>query len=220
MTIRWLLFRILNTVCRSDITHVLWRGRSVQAIDPLDTNCECRWLTEADLEQLRHDTDFRITPSFIEDYRRYGFLGVIACVDEQPAGLLFLVADRVAARHNSAGSVFSGIAVELPPGVFFLFKVFVKEAVRGRRINAAMLRFAETQVQHPPMEAIITTTDWTNQSFLKSVESLGFQRCAMASEFVIRGKHFHRLPRPFDPQGGQPLPANSAREAVRFVVDA
>lgn len=219
MSLKSLVYKTLNKVCSTDITYVLWRSGAVPQDSTGCTACDCRWLSAADLAGLRTDAEFQISDSFLDDFERGNFPGVVAYLDGHAAGLLFLAPGKVAARHNTAGGVFSGIALELPQGVYFLFKVIVKESFRGQGINAAMLDFAVSHPAQRPIQAIITTTDWTNSSFLNSVESVGFKRCAMASEIIVAGKHFYRLPRPFDPHSGKVMSPGAAEDGVSFFVE-
>lgn len=219
MNLKLLVYKALNKVCRVDVTQVLSLPVSAWQTTKFSSICTCRWLDEAELESLLGDPEFKVKDSFLEDFRADGFLGVVAQVDEQPVGLLFLVPKEVAARHNSGGTAFTGIAVELPEGVYFLFKAIVKSSKRGQRINAAMVQFAVNNSAEKSLKTIVTTTDWTNDSFLKSVEGIGFKRCAMASELVIGGKRLYKLPSPFDPVSGQATSRTANSDCVKFFVE-
>ncbi len=219
MKLKLLLYKALNKVCRVDVTQVLSLPVSAWRMTKCSSVSTCRWLDENELQGLLGDPEFKVKASFLEDFRTDGFLGVVAQIDEQPVGLLFLVPKEVAARHNSGGTAFTGIAVDLPEGVYFLFKAIVKSSQRGQRINAAMLQFAVNNSAEKSLKTIVTTTDWTNESFLKSVETIGFKRCAMASEFVIGGKRLYKLPSPFDPVSGQAVSRVETPNSVKFFVE-
>ncbi len=220
MNLKLLIYKALNKVCRIDVTQVLSLPVSAWQKTKCSSICTCRWLQEPELASLLGDPEFKVKDSFIRDFRANGFLGVVAQVDAQPVGLLFLVPKEVAARHNSGGTAFTGIAVDLPEGVYFLFKAIVKSSKRGQRINAAMLQFAVNNSAEKSLKTIVTTTDWTNDSFLKSIEKIGFKRCAMASEFVIAGKRLYQLPSPFDPVSGQAAARAASSDCVKFFVES
>jgi ribosomal protein S18 acetylase RimI-like enzyme len=94
---------------------------------------------------------------------------------------------HVPARHNSGGHRFNGIALDLPAATQYLFKVEVRPAYRGQRIAAAMIGHAIEHFGVDQLKAIITTTDWTNQSFISSVRRQGFRKLGFASEFHFAG---------------------------------
>ncbi len=194
MHVRTLFYKCINAVCHADITRVLILDtKSMAAVDN-HVAVRCHWMDEAELSTHSKDRESWVTAEFIEDFHTLGFRGVAATIDGQLAGMLFLVSGSVAGRHNSGGKHFNGIGLSLPEGVSYLFKVAVRSEYRGQRINASMLAFATEQLTPQGLDAIVTTTDWTNASYLKSVEALGFQRCGYASEFVIFGRHFYQLP--------------------------
>ena len=214
---RSVLYKALNTVCHADITRVLLLDVNACDTQPAHPKVVCHRLGVAELESLVTDVDFRVSREFIKDYQDCGFFGIAAKLEDQLVGLLFLVSDHVAARHNSGGKVFNGIGLKIPAGVFYLFKVVVKPANRGERINAAMVAFAVEQLKSAGLDAIVTTTDCTNTSFLKSVEAMGFKRCGLASEFVIVGRHYYQLPAPLHASTGEPLDDNAETDAIRFL---
>ena len=213
---RSVFYKALNAVCRADITRVLLLDANLYDTQSAYTGVACHWLVADELEALLDDVDFRINKQFIEDFDSNSFVGVGATINDQLVGMLFLVSDRVVARHNSGGTAFNGIGLDIPVGVFYLFKVVVKPANRGKRINSAMMAFAVKQLKSSGLDAIVTTTDWTNTSFLKSVENMGFKRCGRASEFVIAGRHYYQLPKPMNALTGEPLCDKPASEAIRF----
>ncbi|MFK7995724.1 MAG: hypothetical protein AB8B87_16420 [Granulosicoccus sp.] len=179
-----------------EITRVLILD--TKAILPVHSNnaVSCHRLCLDDLHTLAHENDFQISSSFVDDFYRFGFVGVAAMIDRHVVGLLFLVSDTVAARHNCGGSPFRGIGLDLPEGVHYLFKVEVAARSRGMHVSAAMLTYAVQQLEDSSPCFVVTTTDWTNRAFLKSVERLGFRCCGFASEFIVAGRHFYQLPKP------------------------
>jgi GNAT superfamily N-acetyltransferase len=103
---------------------------------------------------------------------------------------------RIESRHNSGGSQFHGIGVDLPPDVHFLFKSYVLPVYRGRRLHAALVQAALAHPDKGNVVALITTTGLTNGAFLNSVVKLGFKRRGLAIEWVLNGRHRYRLPAP------------------------
>lgn len=177
----------------------------------------CHWVDAEELSAQLTDKDSRITEDFVADFQALGFRGVAATIDGRLVGMLFLVSGSIAGRHNSGGMHFNGIGLSLPEGVNYLFKVAVRREFRGQRINASMLAFAVEELAPQGVNAIVTTTDWTNTSYLSSVEALGFQRCGYASEFVFFGRHFYQLPTMPARTHGENAAGASSTSAVRFL---
>jgi len=193
-------YRLLNLFCHADITRVLLLDtRTARTVHDRGALIKCQWLDSDALEVLANDADFAVGQQFIDDFKQFGFLGVSATVNRALVGILFLAPDLIVARHNSGGAAFKGIGVRMPKGVYYLFKVAVKPESRGKRVNAAMISYAIAQLGPDILSTVVTTTDWTNQSFLSSVENYGFRRCGFASEFVIAGRHFYQLPAAIEP---------------------
>lgn len=178
-------------------------------------NICCRFLNESDLQVLASTDTFGLTPGFIKDFSDYQFLCVAATIDDEVVGVIFLGSGTIPARHNSGGSAFKGIAVDSPNGAFYLFKVDVLASHRGRKINAAMISYAVSTLQSKGLVSIVTTTDWTNEPFLKSTKRLGFLSRGHASEFVFSGRHAYLLPKPLDPVNGNSIKDVNAA-AIRF----
>jgi len=157
---------------------------------------------------------FGLTEDFIEDFVNYGFRCVAATVDGETIGILFLGTGTVPSRHNSGGSAFNGISVDIPSGAFYLFKVDVLASHRGKRANAAMIAFAIESLESEGLQSVVTTTDWTNQAFLKSANRLGFVCSGHASEFVLAGHHGYLLPKRLDFQSGKPINDSTVCDSV------
>ncbi len=178
----------------------------------------CRTLNASDLSNLAHLGQFGINDSLVTDFENLGFRCVAATVNSNVVGVIFLGSGFVPARHNSGGGRFNGIAVEVPHGCFYLFKVDVDPEHRGKRINAAMIAFAVDELASEGLTAIVTTTDWTNVSFLKSSARLGFQVKGYASEFVFAGTHLYQLPKPIEVKSGKSVSYAKAlaSDVIRF----
>lgn len=205
MLLKSFFYKALNTLCTADITQVLFLDKRTFAEPSVPGEIRCRFLGKSDLEALASTATFGLNTAFIEDFVKYDFRCVAAVEDGEIIGVLFLGSGKVPGRHNSGGSAFNGIAVDTPNSAYYLFKVDVLEAHRGKRANAAMIAFAVQSLESEGLLSIVTTTDWTNQSFLKSAKRLGFVCKGRASEFVFAGKHGYFLPRPLDPLSGSPV---------------
>ena len=182
-----------------------------------DSELTCRLINVDDLKAMASDKSLKITQKFIDDFQRFGFTGVAATIDRQITGLLFLVSNIAAARHNSGGKAFRGIGLNLPEGVFYLFKVFVKPQFRGNRSMALMLRYASEQLKPAGINSIVTTTHWRNTSFLRSARRIGFARRGFATEIVLASSHYYWLPKPFCPGSNTRCSDKNLHSFIRFV---
>ena len=218
MLLKSFFYKALNKLCTADITQVLFLDKRTFVAPVVAEEIVCSFLHKDDLEALASNSIFGLTDTFIEDFVKFGFRSVAATVDGEIIGIIFLGSGTVPSRHNSGGSVFKGIAVDTPKGAFYLFKVDVLASHRGKRANAAMIAFAVQALDSEGLQSIVTTTDWTNQPFLKSAERLGFVCRGHASEFVLAGKHGYLLPERLDPQSGNPVSDPSVKDfaTVRF----
>ena len=215
MLLKSFFYKALNKLCAADVTQVLFLDKRTFIEPQLSENLCCRFLNETDLGALASTNTFGLNAHFIKDFAEYGFSCIAATIDEDIVGIIFLGSGTIPARHNSGGSSFNGIAVDTPDGAFYLFKVDVLASFRGKRVNAAMIAFAIHALESKGLQSIVTTTDWTNQPFLKSANRLGFVRCGHASEFVFSNKHAYLLPKPLDPLTGSPVKDVNA-SAIRF----
>lgn len=199
MLLKSFFYKALNKLCSADITQVLFLNKSTFVEPVIASEIVCRSLSESDLQTLARSGTFGLTDLFIEDFLAYEFIAIGATIEGRVVGIIFLCSNTIPSRHNSGGSVFNGISVDMPDGVYYLFKVDVLPSARGRRVNAAMIAFAFQSLESEGLRSIVTTTDWTNQPFLRSASRLGFTCCAHASEFVVAGRHSYLLPKPLNP---------------------
>ncbi|MFT5895153.1 MAG: GNAT superfamily N-acetyltransferase [bacterium] len=218
MLLKSFFYKSLNKLCNADITQVLFLDKRTFVKPVVADEIFCRFLNKTDLEALASSSTFGLTTAFIEDFVNYDFRSIAASVDGEIIGIIFLGSGTVPSRHNSGGPAFKGIAVDTPDGVFYLFKVDVLASHRGKRVNAALIAFAVESLNSEVLHSIVTTTDWTNQPFLKSANRLGFVCRGHASEFVFVGKHGYLLPKCLDPQTGNPVIDATIQnsEAIRF----
>jgi len=218
MLLKSFLYKALNKVCSADVTQVLFMHKRTFSGVTASPDIICRFLNASDLSDLADSGQFGIDDSFVADFENLGFRCIAAASNGKIAGVIFLSAGFVPARHNSGGGRFDGIAVEVPHGCLYLFKVDVDPEHRGKRINAAMITFAVDELLGEGLEAIVTTTDWTNTSFLKSAARLGFQLKGHASEFVFASTHLYQLPKPIEYKSGKSVSYAKAlaSDVIRF----
>jgi len=204
MLLKSFLYKALNKVCSADVTQVLFMHKRTFSGVTASPDIICRFLNASDLSDLADSGQFGIDDSFVADFENLGFRCIAAASNGKIAGVIFLSAGFVPARHNSGGGRF--------------VKVDVDPEHRGKRINAAMITFAVDELLGEGLEAIVTTTDWTNTSFLKSAARLGFQLKGHASEFVFASTHLYQLPKPIEYKSGKSVSYAKAlaSDVIRF----
>lgn len=195
MLLKSFLYKILNKVVSADISRVLVLDKCAFVRSEYDSGIVCKFLHKADLEQLATGGAFGITEGFVKDFEKYGFLSIAATINHEVIGIAFFGRGTVPARHNSGGPAFNGIAVEVPENSYYLFKAYVLPKYRGRRANSAMIIYALDSQEAFGLSSIITTTDWTNEAFTRSVRSLGFVHRGHACEIVLAGTHLFQIPK-------------------------
>jgi len=204
MSLGTLLYRLVKRFIPLDSTHVFLLTPSTavdttkagSVSDAGTSDVSCRLLVKEDLRALSSESVFSVSPQFLADVETHDIQVVGVLSDNDIAGLCCFAKNDVPAHLNSGGSQFKGIGMSLPPSAVYLFKVFVKNEHRGKRLNGQMLNFALESKDIAYNRAIVTTTDITNTSFRNSIERLGFKRIGHATEAVMFGKHWFKVPTP------------------------
>jgi len=211
------LDRCISKVCNCDVMRVsCLNTRDFFQPEP-QTGVYCRVLTKDDLVKVSKIRGFKVTRQFLLDFSRYGFLGVGVFVNKKLAGVSFYSSGEVVARHNRGGKLYRGIGVYLPPGSGYMFKVHILPSHRGHRLFSTMVGFAINELGVDNIRTLVTTSSWANRSKAKSLRRQGFEACAMAAELVFLGRHYFRMPLPFDPYTFKPLDEEQAvGTAIRF----
>lgn len=114
--------------------------------------------------------------------------------DGELAGYAWAATGNVDAKHNCGGGRFRGIGLRLPQHMTYLFKVYVMPSHRGNNLNPWMLYRLGQALKTRGYLHIISTTDWTNYAFQRSVEKLGFKRLTLEGEFLFGSTHRYWLP--------------------------
>ena len=108
-----------------------------------------------------------------------------ACSPVEGFEFRFLSADEVQAFSNDPSldldvqmvtEVKRGDRLELPDDVAYMFKGFTHPTYRGRRLHAAAMALALTELGHRGVRGLISTVEWTNEASLRSCDRLGYER--------------------------------------------
>jgi len=215
------LYRWTGRIVPIDITRVLVlhtrTTRSTMAWSP-DFQC----LSAEQTQQLAKDPANELNARLADDLLNANIRCVAAFDNAQLAGYSLFAANCVEPRHNTGGSNFHGIGIHLPLGVRFLFKAYVLPAYRGQGLQAAIVQAAFDKLDDDSWHSLVTTTEWTNQAYLRSIEKIGFKRCATAAEWVVAGRHHYKLPATIQLSDVSSAnnPIASEQHAIRFFAGA
>ena len=213
-----LLYGAARRLIPLDITHILLLN--AQNFTPANSESisQCSALSLSEIRALAVDGSLGINEQLADDYEEFGYTAIVAKVENQIAALSFFAAESIPLRHNSGGSLFRGIGLQLPSDTRYLFKVFVTPEFRGSQLFADIITYALAHFSDDHVNAIVTTTDISNHAFLKSTMWLGFKRVGKAGECKLLGKHRYRLPTAIDSQTG--LNSDSPEHAITFVTES
>jgi len=151
-------------------------------------------ITENQLRRHIDDPQYELSNAVVSSVSDEQVMCFGVYVENTLAGYVFFCGSPVDAQRNSGGGNFTGIELTFPDYVCYLYKMLVLPDYRGRRLSGKLIRFAASQLVSDSISHIITTTDWTNTSFLKSTLSIGFKPKGIAGEYLIFGNRRYVLP--------------------------
>ncbi len=194
------IYRLLNKFVPCDITQILLLElESCQQPSNDGSAFDFRFLSSDDVrrlsDELKSDAKnvLKSELAALIDQRQ---ARCFAALDQgKLAAYSWFASDQVAAEHNSGGSKFAGIGLQLPEEMVYLFNAFVSPEYRGQSLNHSIFQKAGEQFVSDGKTRIITTTDWTNKAFQKSAHRGGFVKHGHAAEWIIGSRHFYHLPK-------------------------
>lgn len=191
------IYRAMKRLIPLDVTRVYLRTPNAHhEMSSLGEEINCCVLNNDELHRLAFDTDFAITPKFLQHASEPDVHSVGVSVNDSVVAMCCFAQGDVPAYLNTGGAQFQGIGLSLPANASYIFKVFVKAEHRGKRLVSEMIQFALRCDELAVGQTLITTSDISNDAFRKSTERLGFQSAGYAAEAVVLGKHFFKCPSP------------------------
>jgi hypothetical protein len=188
-------YRLLNKFVPCDITQVLLLEIEACQQPSNDVSAyDFRFLSAEEVRQLSvcSDSDMKSLLAEMVEHRE---AQCFAALDlEQLAAYSWFATGQVAAVHNSGGGPFSGIGLNMPENMVYLFNAFVLPRYRGKSLNNWVFQKAGEEFSRDGKKWIVTTTEWTNKAFQKSASRGGFVQRGHALEWILAGKHFFYLP--------------------------
>lgn len=210
------LYQKLSYLVPMDFTRVLlWQIDSSLTSGANTTQNEtsrvhCCQLTESQLQPYVDLPGYELSSAVVQSVSHEQVMCFGVFVDNNLAGYVFFCDSPVDAQRNSGGSAFTGIELSFPDQVCYLYKMLVLPEYRGQKLSAKLIRFAASVLVGTeastnasktvseqiakPVSHIVTTTDWTNTSFLKVTAAIGFESKGIAGEYIILGKRRYVLP--------------------------
>jgi len=204
------LYKMVSKVIPLDITHVLALelgrtttsehggshhdrlSKSTRTIN--NKNAVCRVLSAEQLSKWVSYDDNDLNLHAVQAVDQQSIVCIGAFIDDELAGYTFFCSSPVKPENNSGGQKFNGIGLTFPHHVRYLYKAYVVAAYRGRGVATAILSYAVSYYKSVEVSHLVTTTDWTNTAFLRTLDKAQFEKQAMAAEWVIAGKHFFFIP--------------------------
>jgi GNAT superfamily N-acetyltransferase len=209
--------RCINVVCDLDLMRIWCLNTAQFTQAELQQGVYCRLLNASDLIKISNIPAFNIGHHLLTDFSRYHFLAVGAFVHKKLVATSFFATGEVLARHNSVGQTYRGISVYLPPGTTFLFKAHVLKQYQGQGLFSAMVGFAIAEMGTDNIETVITKSSWSDKARAANLQRQGFKACTLAAELIWLGRHYFKLPPPFDPTTCKPVTQRgSVGKAIRF----
>ena len=208
-----LLYQKISNLVPMDFTRVLlWKietghstGTNTSEEKALHVHC-CQ-VTESQLQRYVDLPGYELSSAVVQSVSHEDVMCFGVYVENTLAGYVFFCNSPVYAQRNSGGSAFTGIGLSFPDHVRYLYKMLVLPEYRGQKLSAKLIRFAASALAGSEagkavseqkgtlVSHIVTTTDWTNTSFLNVTAAIGFESKGIAGEYIILGKRGYVLPR-------------------------
>ena len=217
------LYRLVSRLTPLDITRVLLLD--LISVEPVDaevqqTRLRCSALSAAQLEKWVPDDSNDLNQQAASSIDDDATVCVGAFINENLAGYIFFCRSPVEPEKNSGGSKFTGIGLEFPLQVRYLYKAFVLPEYRGKGVANSILHSAINRFKADGVTHIVTTTDWTNSSFLQAVSKVGFVHTGVAAEWVVGSWHGYRIPVAVNIRSNRAqknLPGNPASQQIHLL---
>lgn len=152
------------------VMEVVWLDlQRAEACHPVD-GFEFQFLTADQVRAYSQDPSLDLGVGMVAEVERGESLCFAALDGEKLAAYGWYALYRAQPRHCF------GVGLELPDDVAYMFKGFTHPTYRGRRLHAAAMALALSELVHRGVRALISTVEWTNEASLRSCDRLGYQR--------------------------------------------
>lgn len=167
---RLLVDRLGARLLQRHVMEVVWLDlQRAEACSPVE-GFEFRFLTADEVRAFSQDPRLDLNLNMVAEVERGDSLCFAALDHENLAAYGWYAMHRAQPRHCF------GVGLELPDDVAYMFKGFTHPTYRGRRLHAAAMALALTELGHRGVRGLISTVEWTNEASLRSCDRLGYER--------------------------------------------
>lgn len=200
-----LAYRAARKVMTLDVTVVVWLKRESLRLPANDeTRVAFQFLAPDEVEQHARDESTGLNPAMAERIAQGSDFCFAALEGARLVSYAWFALDSIEAEHNRGAEPASGVAVSFPTNVAFLYNGFTRPEYRGRKLHRAVIGRALLELAPLGIDAVLSTTDWTNRAARRALAGMGFEELGRC----YRGGWGNRLyVRP---------PREAARRGARF----
>ena len=188
------MYRVAQRLIVLDIQHLM-RLDFVDLKEPARTSICIQRLSRTELHEMVRDDDNDLDPATLDriDVDNNYCFGAIS--DGDIVGYAWFAAKSIPAEHNRGNHPASGVGLQFPGNVAFMYKAFIMPEFRGRGIYRDLIYGASTELGRcHGVEELICTTDWTNYPMRNSCIRCGFATVGIICRFGLPKKMFTVFP--------------------------
>jgi GNAT superfamily N-acetyltransferase len=170
-----LAYRAARKVMTLDVTVVVWLARAKLRLPGVDDAAfDFHFLSSDELRRLGDDAALGLAPAMAQRVAQGNDFCFAAMHGDNLASYAWFALDSIEAEHNRGAQPHSGVAVSFPTNVAFLYKGFTHPDYRGRKLHGEVIGRALVELAPLGIEAVLSTTDWTNRAARRALAGIGF----------------------------------------------
>ena len=177
-------YKLMQRLMVLDVTRLLWLdGTDPVEEHPVAKGCSIRFLSNQAVAQYSTEPECEFGASSLT---RIASGRHFCCAAEDSKGLaayLWLALESIEAEENRGKHPSSGVAISFHTDMAFVYQAFTRPDMRGQGLFPACMSTARAELQHSGIDRLLSTTDWTNGSALKSFRRIGFQELGLIWRF-------------------------------------
>ena len=188
-------YRVVQRLIVLDIQHLM-RLDFVDVIEPAGKSICIQRLTNTELQEIVHEDDNDLDSATLDRITVANDYCFGAISDGEIVGYAWFAANSIPAEHNHGNHPASGVGLEFPGNVAFMYKAFIIPEFRGQGIYGDLIYGASTELgRYHGIEQLICTTDWTNYPARNSCIRSGFATVGIICRFGLPNTMFTVFPR-------------------------
>ncbi|MFC1758933.1 GNAT family N-acetyltransferase [Planctomycetota bacterium] len=192
--IKFSMYRVGQRLIVLDIQHLM-RLSCADISESAGESLIIQRLCRRQLQAIVHENENDLNPTTVDRIDQADNYCFGAIMDGEIAGYAWFATKSIPAEHNRGNHSASGVGLEFPRNVAFMYKAFVMPEFRGRGVYRDIIVGAATELREcNGVEDLICTTDWTNYSALHSCIRSGFATVGVICRFGLPKKMFTSFP--------------------------